>query len=111
MQMDNQGDGTFTQTIPEIETAVATALEKLPIIVQVKEKYGGLRFYIEGGTVEMANYIDFAEALSLHVCEECGAPGDTRNNSWVKTLCERHHRERNEEYRLERVLNRQILEE
>jgi hypothetical protein len=96
--MDNPGDNAFIETIPEIETKVKRALEDLPTIIQVKEKYGGLRFYVEGGTKEMADYIDFAEALSLHICEECGSPGEPRNDGWTKTLCERHHRERNEQY-------------
>lgn len=80
--------------IPKLEKEIADALEELPTITQVKEKYGGLRFYIYGGTDEVHNYINFAESMSYRVCEMCGAPGEPRSDGWTKTLCERHHRER-----------------
>lgn len=87
-------DSKFTKSISELEASVATELENLPTIAQVKEKFGGLRFYVDGGTEEMHNYINFAEAMSVHVCEICGAPGKTDGAGWVKTLCEKHHKER-----------------
>ena len=70
------------------------ALEELPVIKQVKEKFGALRFYVDGVTDEHRAYIDFAESLSMRTCEECGAPGTPRNAGWTKTLCDKHHRER-----------------
>ncbi|MHA2064992.1 MAG: hypothetical protein ACXABY_11515 [Candidatus Thorarchaeota archaeon] len=63
------------------------------IILQIKEKFGGLRIYW-GGAVsdEHRNYIrgavDIIEALSHKVCETCGAPGETRRGSWIVTLCD-----------------------
>jgi hypothetical protein len=83
--------------IPKLEKEVADALEDLPTIMQVKEKFGGLRFYVNGASDEVHNYIDFAESMSFRVCEMCGAPGEPRSDGWTKTLCERHHRERHEE--------------
>lgn len=83
--------------ISNLEKEVADALEELPVIVQVKEKFGGLRFYVHNATDEVHNYIDFAESMSFRVCEMCGAPGEPRSDGWTKTLCERHHRERHEE--------------
>ena len=44
-------------------------------LAQVKEKLGGLRFYIGGGTPPMFEAIRRAEARSLRTCELCGAPG------------------------------------
>lgn len=60
------------------------------VAVQVKEKFGGLRFYVNGATDEIYNYISFAESMSYHTCEECGAPGERYTDGWHTTLCEIH---------------------
>ena len=83
-----------SEHIRKLEREVAAALEELPIITQVKEKFGGLRFYVSDATDEVHNYIEFAESMSFRVCEMCGAPGEPRSDGWTKTLCDRHHRER-----------------
>lgn len=58
-------------------------------VVQVKEKFGGLRFYVSGATREIRDVIDRAEACSYTVCERCGEPGTVRSNrSWILTLCD-----------------------
>src|SRR3990167_3567611 len=44
---------------------------------QVKEKYGGLRFYLSGGSAEAEAFIDVAEAEADVTCERCGQPGTT----------------------------------
>lgn len=58
-------------------------------IFQVKEKFGGLRFYTAYAySDEFEAIIEKYEELSLKTCEYCGRPGtinDTR--SWIKTLC------------------------
>jgi RNA polymerase-binding transcription factor DksA len=54
---------------------------------QVKEKFGGLRFYIGGAEKEIHDRITKAEAESYHVCEVCGEPGKLRQTGWVLTLC------------------------
>ena len=55
---------------------------------QVKEKYGGLRFYINGGDDYVDGLIAFAEELSLRTCEQCGSTdGVTQTKGWVYTLC------------------------
>lgn len=59
-------------------------------VIQVKEKFGGLRFYVsnipEGGDSVILKY----EALSHHVCEVCGNYGTIRGGSWLQTLCDDH---------------------
>ena len=58
--------------------------------VQVKEKFGGLRFYIYGGDDYISGLIDLAESLSHHICSECGNKSDHINNlarGWIYTLC------------------------
>ena len=55
---------------------------------QVKEKFGGLRFYIGSGSPEVHERIEQAERDSESICEDCGAPGKIRNRPWLKTLCD-----------------------
>lgn len=59
-------------------------------IYQVKEKFGGLRFYIGEGTKEIFDRIDQAEEESERTCEQCGKPGVLREGGWLKTLCDEH---------------------
>lgn len=56
--------------------------------IQVKEKYGTLRFYVGSATDEASVLIDFAEALSARICETCGNRGRARGTAWLKTLCD-----------------------
>jgi len=56
-------------------------------VVQVKEKFGTMRFYMSTGTEEIFEVIDEAEKESAHICEMCGNPGTTRCNGWFVTLC------------------------
>lgn len=56
-------------------------------VVQVKEKFGGLRFYLNQSTPYMDGAISMAENLSYITCEQCGAPGDRRGSGYVQTLC------------------------
>lgn len=56
--------------------------------LQVKEKYGTLRFYVGPATDEAFAVIAFAEALSARICEVCGNRGRTRGTGWLKTLCD-----------------------
>jgi len=45
------------------------------VIVQIKEKFGGLRFYVSKATERQRGMIQLASALSERTCECCGAPG------------------------------------
>jgi hypothetical protein len=51
---------------------------------QVKEKLGGLRFYIEQTMDALHDRIDTARAESYRTCETCGKPGLPRSNGWIK---------------------------
>ncbi len=56
--------------------------------LQVKEKYGTLRFYVNGGSDEIDGAISFAELLSGKICEVCGSTdAKTRGKSWLSTRC------------------------
>ena len=63
-------------------------------ICQVKEKFGGLRFYINSGSDEIHKRIIEAERKSHKVCEKCGEPGKSISGGWIVTLCEFHAEEK-----------------
>lgn len=65
-------------------------------IVQIKEKFGGLRFYVGFGEMsgelmaKVNGAIQLAESLSYSICEKCGAPGETRSTGYyIRTLCDK----------------------
>lgn len=62
--------------------------------VQVKEKFGGLRFYVDGGDDYTRGLIAMAEDMSFRICEVCGKPGQLRQGGWILTLCDEHHNDR-----------------
>jgi len=73
------------------EADKAEALENdYYIAVQVKEKFGGLRFYLSATTDEMDALVDKAEEDSFKICEVCGKPGEPRGGGWISTLCDEH---------------------
>lgn len=65
-------------------------------IEQVKEKFGGLRFYT--GTTHVAGLFDIIseyEKKSYTICEKCGKKGKLRDDiGWYKTLCTEHYKEK-----------------
>ena len=87
--------------IMSAQAAVALAIAHLPVIAQVKEKFGALRFYVDlmpdhdtESTVEynrsVSDYITFAECMSSKTCETCGKPGKQITTGWIRTLCDEH---------------------
>ena len=68
------------------------------IAAQVKEKFGGLRFYYDiHFTPEkdskiwmdiISDLVSYTEHLSFHTCEKCGKHGEVRGGGWIKTLCD-----------------------
>lgn len=59
-------------------------------IVQIKSKYGSLRWYDNGDkTGEIQDIITKYEHISSRTCEKCGKfPSPVINNGWVICLCE-----------------------
>jgi hypothetical protein len=78
------------EQIDEAKAKLDEETLKVPVAVQVKEKFGGLRFYVQAATKEHYNYISFAESMSYRTCEQCGAPGKTYTDGWHMTLCDIH---------------------
>jgi hypothetical protein len=64
--------------------------ERLPFqIDQIKEKFGGLRFYYSGGDERIHGMVSLAESLSYQICEKCGSTKNVKQTSgWITTLCE-----------------------
>ncbi|WP_445147260.1 hypothetical protein [Dyella sp. Tek66A03] len=58
------------------------------VATQVKEKFGTLRFYVDGGDDVIRRLIDAAEHESEFTCESCGAPGTLVRKGRFSTLCE-----------------------
>lgn len=75
-------------TVDKLESELAAEIPKVPSASQVKEKFGTLRFYTNGATEVQNAYIDFAEAMSGHICEGCGSTKDVfKTKGWIKTTC------------------------
>jgi len=74
------------------------SVHKHIVVDQIKEKFGGLRFYYTGGDDYITGLVSFAETMSYHICEKCGTNQNakmTRRRGWMKTLCETCEIERN----------------
>ena len=78
------------ELIDEAKAKLDEETLKVPVASQVKEKFGGLRFYVNGATDKHWNYISIAENFSYRTCEQCGAPGKTYTDGWHTTLCDIH---------------------
>jgi hypothetical protein len=70
------GDGWYEiifQLCERLEPLVANLDDAMQFqVMQVKEKFGGLRFYVEGSSNEIETLIDSACELSRRTCEVCG---------------------------------------
>ena len=77
-----------------IEECFNICVEHNVHVVQVKEKFGGLRFYVGGAPQEVHDVIDECEARSYEICELCGEPGEERAGGWILTLCDECHEDR-----------------
>lgn len=64
------------------------------VVMQIKEKFGGLRFYYEGGDQFIRGLVTMAESWAARSCEECGHPGESRSGGWIKVLCDEHEAKR-----------------
>jgi len=59
-------------------------------LFQIKEKFGGLRFYTGECSDEMYDRIAEAERKSVETCMRCGKRGFATDCGWILTLCEEH---------------------
>lgn len=84
--MDRADDimSTPHEIIPRVEWIV---------VDQIKEKFGGLRFYYHGGDEHIAGMVTMAETWADRTCEKCGNKGVRRSGGWIRTLCDEHEAE------------------
>ena len=80
-----------------LESAVAAEPDAELVVLDMKEKYGGLRLDI--GAMNLGDEardavrlaVDLAEARSTHVCDVCGRLGRLwERGGWYATRCEEH---------------------
>lgn len=64
---------------------------------QVKEKFGGLRFYMTRSNQEIHDLIAEAESESYKVCQRCGQPGKLVKAGWLYTSCKEHAKKEHKE--------------
>jgi len=83
---------------PDDLRAVPEVVEQV-VVTQVKEKFGGLRFYYEGGDEHISGMVRMAESWAAYTCEECGSPGKFRHGGWLRTLCDDHEEQRQQRLR------------
>jgi hypothetical protein len=86
------GDGWFNlvwRLCEQIEEVVDEREQPFKV-AQVKEKFGGLRFYVDFGNEAIFALIATAEDESFHIYEVCGQPGRVRHGGHVQTKCDEH---------------------
>lgn len=87
------GPGWY-ELVYELSEKLEALILKLPklerencYVVQVKEKWGGLRFYLSSSTTNIHRLISKTESQSRKICEDCGQPGEPRDGGWIRTQC------------------------
>lgn len=100
------GDGWFA-IIDELSAwleneaqALKAAGKRMPIVVQVKGKFGTLCFYLRNFPRnrffdDLNPKLEAAAMKSATVCEVCGQPGTLRRLRYLQTLCDEHANESN----------------
>jgi len=89
------GDGWY-KLLDNLSSKIKKELEKDKklkknfYVTQIKEKFGGLRFYISYGNDKIFKLIRKAEDDSFDICESCGEKGKLINyRGWYITLCKK----------------------
>lgn len=80
--VDNPHNSIIPDAVPQVT------------VNQIKEKFGGLRFYYSGGDDTIDGMVRMAESWASHSCETCGNKGLRRGGGWIRTLCDKHEEER-----------------
>jgi len=93
------GNGWFP-LINDLSSKLEKMILKLPEnkqkyykATQIKQKWGGLRYYMNDRTAEMRIVMEDAERESWITCEVCGKPGKLNQQvmgKWVTVSCKDH---------------------
>lgn len=54
---------------------------------QIKEKFGSLTIYYDGGDDFIEGMVNMARSWSCYVCESCGDKGNLQKGRWLRTRC------------------------
>jgi hypothetical protein len=90
------GDG-WEPIVRWLSAAIERLIEQEPAdeqeiyrCIEVRERFGGLEFYMNDATEEMSKLIKIAISESFKVCEFCGNPGSLRQDGrrGARTLCQ-----------------------
>jgi hypothetical protein len=90
------GDGwfdlvwTLCERLESVVPAAETETGRSFRVLQVKEKFGGLRVYTSYSNDAISALIEAAGIESIRTCEVCGSTGRRRGTSWVETRCDEH---------------------
>lgn len=91
------GDGWYdliNEASAALEAINAKCTEKDGYIVaaQVKEKFGGLRFYLEGHPSRFGKEVDEIISTAMNksesTCEQCGKLGRINTAGWWRCVCD-----------------------
>jgi hypothetical protein len=88
LALQSVGDG-WASLVNEVFDMMSTMKTSVKII-QVKEKWGGLRIYTDAMHGVLDKRIIDVEKRSFEICETCGNPGALRSGGWYQTLCDVH---------------------
>ena len=90
------GQGWF-DLLDDLCTKIEIILNKNPKakkefhIAQIKEKFGGLRFYTYNVSEEVDKLINNAADKSYNICEICGKSGfNMEIRGWIFAVCKKH---------------------
>jgi hypothetical protein len=82
------GDGWFDLIEETCKKITENDPDNTVIFVQIKEKFGQLRIYFNGGPEEIHKIVGEAERRSAHICENCGTTNSVKPcGTWIKNLC------------------------
>lgn len=111
------GDG-WIALIEQAKTIIAKYnlkhSENEPIkLIQIKEKWGGLRLYINYYVPEITYHLRSLENKSFEICEHCGTDKNVKTeytHGWVMTLCDECRKKELEQfYKLKENLNNKLF--
>ena len=63
-------------------------MERWDQYLQIKEKFGALEIYYQGGDDKTHGIIAMSRTISLHTCERSGTNQEVgQTTGWIKVLC------------------------
>lgn len=87
------GSNADPTALKKLEELMEYEESHLPVLLQIKEKFGGLRIYATVFKDSQSECISLTEEIASVTCEDCGARGTLRSGNWLRTLCDTHNTE------------------